>query len=135
MARSESYITRQKSEIMKVIKEYKGSFTVKDIFNELKGEIGLTTIYRFVDKMVSDGLINKNIGKNNQTFYQFLEKCDKENHFYLRCETCGNMEHIDCDCIRSLSSHILEKHKFIPNRDHIIINGICRKCGEKSEKK
>lgn len=135
MSRSSSYNTKQKEKIINVIKKHDNEFTIKDLYTELNEEIGLTTIYRLVDRLVLDGIINKNIGKNNITYYQYFEKCDHENHFYLKCEDCGHMEHVDCDCISDLTCHILDEHKFIPSKEHIIINGICKKCGEKNEKK
>ena len=45
----------------------------------------------------------------------------------LKCESCGTMEHIDCDCIEELSNHISKEHNFSLT-DHIIINGKCNNC-------
>ena len=133
MARSESYNTKQKDIILNAIKHQKQEFTIKDIYNQVQDETGLTTIYRLVDKLVQDERLSKYIGKDNTTYYQYLEECDEDNHFYLKCETCGNMVHVDCKCIEDLSSHILKNHKFKPSKEHIIINGICEKCISKGE--
>jgi Fur family ferric uptake transcriptional regulator len=130
--RSDTYNTKQKDIIIDDIKKHKNEFTIKDIYNELNGKIGLTTIYRLVDKLVSEGTVNKSIGKDNTTYYLYLEKCDKENHFFLKCESCGIMEHIDCDCIEELSNHISKKHNFSLT-DHIIINGKCKKCSKEGK--
>ena len=43
------------------------------------------------------------------------------------------MIHIDCDCIEELTNHISKKHKFIPNKRNIIINGICNTCINKGD--
>ena len=128
MQRNSSYNTKQKDIIINKIKNINKDFTIKDIYNELDGNVGLTTIYRLVDKLVDEGLISKDI-KDNITYYHYLEKCDNHNHFYLKCEKCGMVIHIDCDCIIDLSNHILNHHKFKLNQDHIIINGICNNCG------
>lgn len=125
-----SYNTKQKDLIMNIIKKKKNEFTVKDIYEEVKDSTGLTTIYRMIDKLVLDGILTKNISSDNITYYQYLEKCNHENHFYLKCEICGNMTHIDCDCIIDLTNHIFKEHKFKPSKDHIIINGICKKCSK-----
>lgn len=122
------YNTKQKDIILDIIKKQKKEFTIKDIYSTIKDSVGLTTIYRLVDKLVSDGVLNKTIESDNTTHYQYLEKCDNENHFYLRCDKCGNMIHVDCDCIDELSNHINNEHKFRLNREKIIINGICNKC-------
>ncbi len=125
-----SYNTKQKDLIMNIIKKKKNTFTVKDIYEEVKDSTGLTTIYRMIDKLVHDGILTKNISSDNITYYQYLEKCNHNNHFYLKCEICGNMTHIDCDCIIDLTNHIFKEHKFKPSKDHIIINGICKKCSK-----
>lgn len=132
--KNESYNTKQKDLILNIIKRKKSSFTIKNIYDETKGKTGLTTIYRFINKLEKDGLLNKTIGKNNEAYYEYLENCNEENHFYLKCDNCGLIRHIDCDCIYELSSHIFDKHNFKPSKDKIIINGICNKCIKKEVK-
>ena len=122
-----SYDTKQKEMILDVIKKEKHEFTVKDIYEKIDN-IGLTTVYRMVLKLVNEGYLSKSVGKDNVTYYQYLEKCMEDNHFYLKCDICGNLMHIDCDCIKELSNHIFVKHHFTPNRERIIISGVCEKC-------
>lgn len=133
MGRSEKYNTKQRDILLNIIKKQKHEFTIKYIYNFVKEDVGMTTIYRFVDKLVNDGKISKYIGKDNITYYQYLEDCNMENHFYLKCNSCGNILHVDCDCIMDLSNHILKKHKFNLIREKIIINGFCDKCLKKGE--
>lgn len=128
MKRCDSYKTKQKDMLLNIIKSKKNSFTIKELNDEVEGKIGLTTIYRLVNKLEKDGLLNKWVGKNNEACYEYLEKCGNDNHFYLKCDNCGLIKHIDCDCIYDLSSHIFDKHNFKPSKDKIIINGICNKC-------
>lgn len=130
MSRNETYNTKQKDIIIDIIKKQNHEFTVKDIYNEIKDKTGLTTIYRLVDKLVDSGSLNKFIGKDNITYYEYLEKCNNDNHFYLKCDNCGNMIHIDCDCIKDLREHIIEEHSFKLNNEKIIINGLCKKCSK-----
>ena len=124
------YNTKQKDKILDIIKKEKHEFTIKDIYSKLENEIGLTTIYRLVDKLIEENVLSKNIGKDNITYYQYLEKCDHEDHFYLKCEKCKEMIHIDCKCIEELTNHIEKEHKFKPSHEHIIINGLCKKCSK-----
>ena len=123
-----SYNTKQKDKIINIIKTKNDIFTVKEIYEDLNKSIGLTTIYRLIDKLVSDDVVSKTIGKNNITYYRYLDTCSNNNHFYLKCDKCGNMIHIDCDCIEYLSEHVLTKHKFKTHNKHIIINGYCKNC-------
>ena len=127
-----SYHTKQKERLIELIKNKNKEFTIKELLDELP-DIGLTTIYRFIDKLIEDGKIIKTIGNNNISYYQYLGECIKENHFFLKCDSCGKMIHIDCDCIGDLSSHIIKKHNFKPNKEKIIINGLCDKCIKKGK--
>ena len=122
------YNTKQKDLILDIIKKMNKEFTINDIYKKLNRSVGLTTIYRLVDSLIKDGLLHKDINNNNVTYYQYLEQCDEENHFYLKCDNCGKIIHIDCECINELSNHILKHHKFITNKEQIIINGICNNC-------
>ena len=133
MARKESYNTKQKDLIINVIKKQKHEFTIKDIYKELNEKVGLTTIYRLVDKLINDNVLKKYISRDNVTYYQYLKECNKENHFYLKCDKCGELIHVDCDCVGDLSSHIFNKHKFKLNEKNIIINGVCEKCIKKGK--
>ena len=128
-----NYSTKQKELILNNVKYYKSEFIVKDLYYKLNKNVGLTTIYRFIDKLVKDGLIIKNIDNNGSIHYQYLEKCEEDNHFYLKCEKCKSVTHVDCDCIKELSNHIKENHCFNLN-NKIIINGICDKCSRKDKK-
>ena len=122
------YHTKQKDLVFDVIKKKKHEFTVKELYDDVHQEIGLTTIYRLVDKLVNDGRLNKYIGNDNVTYYQYLEECHEENHFYLKCDHCGGLIHVDCDCVMELSLHIVSYHHFRPTKDNFIIHGICDEC-------
>ncbi len=127
-----NYQTKQKDILLKEIRKKKEEFTIKELHEELS-TIGLTTIYRFIDKLVEDKILVKRIGDNNTTYYQYLEECDKDNHFFLKCNSCGTMIHVDCDYVEELSTHIKNHHKFSLNKDHIIMNGLCEKCSKENQ--
>ena len=123
-----NYNTKQKEKILKIIEKQNKQFQIKDIYIKLKEEVGLTTIYRLIDNLLDENLITKNTEKDGKIYYQYLERCQEENHFYLKCEKCKKITHVDCECIKELSSHILKKHKFKTNKENIIINGLCNEC-------
>lgn len=125
------YNTKQKELIVSIIKKQSTTFTIKDIYNALDNKVGLTTIYRLIDKLVKDGIVIKNVNNDSNINYRYLEKCSNENHFYLKCDNCGTMIHVDCECIGNLSNHILKKHSFQTSCDHVIITGLCDKCNMK----
>ena len=127
MQRNENYRTKQRHIILSKIKEQDKSFTAKELYEALGGEIGLTTIYRTIEKLSDEGVLLKTT-KDNTAEYQYLAPCPEDNHFFLKCDSCGVLEHIDCRRVRGLTEHIAKAHHFIPIKAHIIINGLCAKC-------
>ena len=125
-----NYKTKQKDIILDIIKRFQKEFTIKELYDEISSTTSLTTVYRFVDKLIEDGVLNKTIGQDHNAYYQYIEKCDCTHHFYLKCEKCGSLTHIECNFVEDLVEHITSHHKFLPNSDHIMINGICHKCSK-----
>ena len=68
------------------------------------------------------------ISNDNEALYKYTGKCNIGHHFYLKCNKCGTLYHVDCEYADKLSKHILEDHNFITSNEHIIINGECTKC-------
>lgn len=127
------YQTKQKEKILQIIEKETDEFTIMNLYDKLNHSIGLTTIYRFIDKLVLEGKVQKIPGKGNTVYYQYLVECKEENHFFLKCSNCGQLLHIDCDCMKELSDHIEKKHKFQLEKNHIVINGLCKNCIHEKE--
>ena len=124
------YGTRQKELILAIIQSMDHEFTVREVFDSIPDATSLTTVYRLVDLLVEEGIVNKTVGSDGNIYYQYIEKCDC-NHFYLKCEKCGSLTHVECDFVNDLEKHILKDHKFQLNKEQIIMNGICFDCCKK----
>ena len=123
------YSTKQKEEIIQVISSMHCEFSIKDIYDQLSST-SLTTVYRLIDQLEKEGIIQKSIGVDGKTTYQYIEKCDCD-HFYLKCDCCGKLTHVECGFVNELSNHIVKDHKFHLNKEHIIMKGICSECFQK----
>ena len=122
-----AYNTKQRETILSVIKKQTKDFSIKELHEKLGGEIGLTTVYRMVDQLASEGVLVKTMSESG-VLYQYVEPCEKKDHFYLKCDKCGTMSHVDCEQVEGLSKHIFEEHGFKPIDSHVVINGVCKKC-------
>ena len=130
MAR-DAYNTKSKEIINEAIKNYPNGFTIKDLKEDLEKKelnIGLTTIYRALDRLTLDGVVTKFYDENNVTHYKYVNDCLSETHFYLKCQKCEKIYHVDCSCIDDLSIHILRQHKFKIDTKSIILEGLCENC-------
>lgn len=131
MVQRESYNTKQKKLILEIISKQKNNFTVKELFSEISKKdqtIGLTTVYRAINNLVSEHVLVKNVDRGGILKYHKLEECNNKGHCFLKCESCGKMTHADCAELDTLSSHFANKHHFKIDQKDITIYGFCENC-------
>lgn len=137
VGRSKNYKTKQKQEILNFLKSLENShFTVQQISNHLQeigNPVGLTTIYRHLDKFVSEGIVKKYVldGKTSACFeYIDCENLKSDIHFHFKCNKCGDLIHFECEELQNLYIHLLEEHKINIDLSKTIYYGICDRCSK-----
>lgn len=135
-----TYHTKQQAAILKYMSESTGQYvTVSQIATHLKEEgqsVGLTTIYRQLDKLEKDGIVHKIVlDGNSGACYQYTG--EDEEQMLLKCEDCGGMIPMDCSHIAELYQHVLQEHQFRVNPHRTMFYGVCDNCltQEKQKKK
>ena len=127
------YQTRQKQTILNLFKDNDDRhLTVEEIKSLLdeKGEVvSIATIYRKVDELAKEGLIQKIVFDNtSKACYQYKSHDDCMDHFHLICEKCGKLIHMDCDEVEHIVNHISKDHNFKVNKSRVSFYGICDEC-------
>ena len=107
----------------------------KDFFEYFKDReiaVGTTTIYRQLEKMVKEGLVEKYVVEGtNSACFEYIgesETSDYESCYHCKCEKCGKLIHIQCDEIECLSRHMTEHHDFQLDPKRTVFYGICNEC-------
>lgn len=140
MNRNGSYKTKQQSAILGFLMGNKDNHvTVNDISDYLEQEgnhVGVTTIYRHLDKLLEQGLVRKyTVDGTTSACFQYAntgEECHR--HFHLKCEKCGKLIHLTCSHINEMCGHIFDEHGFRVDLYRTVFYGICRECSEREEK-
>ncbi len=130
------YRTRQRSEILLCLKKNSQKHLTVDEITELLhssgSQVGKTTVYRAIDKLVSEGVVRKyDYGNGKSACYQYIsdgEACAE--HFHLKCTACGQLFHVECDFLNGVSGHIFEHHKFSVDNTKTVLYGICEECSK-----
>ena len=132
------YNTRQKRELLKFLKEHNlENFSVDDVVFRLQDQgakIGRSTAYRYLESLAEQGNVRKYQNAQGITQYQHIEDdhhCSE--HFHMMCKNCGSLLHVNCDLIRSLSSHIADEHGFMLEPRETVLVGVCEKCSNAGE--
>ena len=87
-----TYMTRQQQAVLACIERFGGGCaTAAELTEELHREgqsIGLTTVYRQLEKLSRQGLVHKLV-TDEGACYQYCSHADKNACFLLKCEGCG----------------------------------------------
>ena len=135
----QEYKTKQKEILIDCLSSNKDiHMTAADISDRLKEKghhLGMSTVYRQLDKLVAAGIVRKFIvDENSSACYQFIggdgECCE---HFHLKCNKCGVLIHTDCTLMKQIAKHMKESHGFEVDPGKTLLYGTCSKCLEKND--
>ncbi len=136
MAVRSKYNTKQREVLLDYLRTVPGEhITAADVcryFREQGTPIGQSTIYRQLESLVDEGLINKYIidGTTPACFEYAGEEshADAEICFHCKCEKCGKLIHLHCDELESIGAHLLSHHGFRLNPMRTVFYGLCEDC-------
>lgn len=141
MQKKGNYQTKHYQQIRDYLKEAEGEhltvYDIRDHFASEKKEIGLTTIYRQLDKLVESGEVKKyQLDTMTSACYEYIntqEHCHKDFCFHAKCIQCGRMIHMHCHELLALQEHMKEHHEFLLDPSRTLFFGICSECAKKGE--
>lgn len=129
------YKTKQQVAIMDCLKVHgKNYVTVVEIEKYLKEKncsVGVTTIYRHLEKLEQDGVVARiNVEKQQGACYQYVMEDENDDCFYIECEKCGQVTRMECHHLAELYSHVNADHHFHINPKKTVFYGRCSKCAK-----
>lgn len=141
MSTKSKYKTKQREILLDYLKTIPGvHFTAGDICEYFKGQdltIGQSTVYRQLEELVNEGLLNKyNLSATDPACFEYLEEgshCEGEVCFHCKCEKCGKLIHMHCDELVEIQSHLLRDHQFTMDPLRTVFYGICEDCKDKEK--
>ena len=133
------YVTASRKRILEFLKTNSNrTVTAADIDRYLKendSEVNITTIYRYLDKLATEGTVIKYVAeKGEKAAYQYVEmghQCDT--HLHMKCVKCGCIIHLECAFMDEISEHIRKDHGFMLQCKNSILYGTCKDCVGKDE--
>ncbi|MDD3946319.1 MAG: transcriptional repressor [Clostridia bacterium] len=125
----QNYQTRQKQLVADFFKEHRGKeFTVAEVVKRLKGEVGLSSVYRIIGRLEAEGKLKKEYKESPKAaaVYRYFdyEVCPK--HLHLKCTECGDVSHLSVEATKEIVK-IIGKD-FVLNKEQTTLLGICSNC-------
>ena len=136
MPKTYVYNTRQRTDIENIVKASNGvHLTAEEIAERLKESgcsVGKTTVYRSLEKLCDEGKVRKFIPQSGKSAcFQYIESTPEcHEHFHLKCVSCGELIHMECDHLSDVSAHIAEHHGFKVDTLQTVLYGKCKACSE-----
>lgn len=128
-----SYKTKQKDLILDFLRERESEHVTADMIVEsLKGEVGKTTIYRNLDKLVKQGVVLKYDMPNGMSAcFQYSDRLKENTNYHFLCTQCGEITHVNCNFFDKLTLHMEKEHGFWFDSIRTVFHGCCENCMSK----
>lgn len=129
-----TYKTKQRDSILNLLTNNKDEhLTADEVYERLKmlgSCVGKSTVYRYLDRLVSEGTVRKFIVDDiNGACFQFIDSQNEcQEHFHLKCSDCGVLFHVECNYLNNMNKHIYKHHNFKIDNLKTVLYGLCEEC-------
>jgi Fur family transcriptional regulator, ferric uptake regulator len=123
--------TKQKQLILSILKEANRPMSINEIYTKIVlilPKIAKSTIYRNIDSLLSQNLIDKYHLNDNEVFFRIKASSNEHKHFVI-CDQCKKVFDLPSCPIHDLEN-AMEEEGFIIKDHQIQINGICKACAK-----
>ncbi len=121
--------TKQKQLILAILKESDRPMSINEIYSQVVSQlpkIAKSTIYRTIDALLGQNLIDKYHLNDNEIFYRI--KADRSEHKHIViCDDCKKVFDLPTCPIHALEDAMVEEG-FIIKEHQIQITGLCKDC-------
>ncbi len=130
------YKTKQREILLDYLESVPGvHITAGDVCEYLKKQganIGQSTVYRQLESLVAEGIVNKYIiDGNSPACFEYVgmdSHADPEICFHCKCEKCGKLIHLHCDELKEIQVHLFSEHQFKLDPLRTVFYGLCEQC-------
>ena len=122
--------TRQRSAVVDLLREQTGFHSAQEYFDMLRTRgqrIGLTTVYRTLQAMVSSGDVDMIIGADGEARYRGCGQA-LGHHHHLVCRHCGRTVEIAATEVEQWATSVAVANGFTSVDHTVELVGTCRSC-------
>ncbi len=121
--------TKYRVNIIDILQKSKQLLSAQDIYeilNNNKIKVNLSTVYRTLEKLTENKIINKiEIEQENKSLYEFNRQ---EHHHFLICKNCNKIEPIYNCPLHDYEDTLQKQTGFQITGHKIEFYGYCKKC-------
>ena len=124
--------TRQKQIILSILKNSNKPMSINEVYQAVKEfapNIAKSTIYRNIDALIKQDLVDKYYLSDSELFYKIKRDTHEHKH-YVICDECKRMFDLPVCPIHEIQD-TMSSEGFTITDHYIQISGICKECKEK----
>ena len=121
-------MSRSNPRVLSVLERAGGFASAQEVYRLMQREgesIGLTTVYRSLQSLVSDKIVDVLRREDGEAIYRL---CGDTHHHHLVCKSCGDTVEIEGGAIEKWAKTMAEEFGFRDVGHTAEIFGICSKC-------
>ena len=130
------YKTRQREKLISYLETVQGEHItagdVCQVFRQEGSAIGQATVYRQLESLVEEGILNKYIiDEKSPACFEFVQPKSHRGPgtcFHCKCEKCGKLIHLHCEELDEIQGHLLGEHGFQLDPRRTVLYGLCESC-------
>ena len=123
--------SKQREEILNVVKEMRNHPTAEEIYIEVKTKnlsASKSTVYRNLNYLLEEGILKKISVVSGPDKYDYY----MEDHSHIVCKNCGRVMDFKHKILnKDTIKEIEDKTDIIVDLNGIVIEGICKECKNK----
>ena len=122
--------TKQAEALASVLDSLPGFWSAQQIHAELRGRgerIGLTTVYRHLQVLSEDGLLDTIRDAGGETLYRRCRSA--AHHHHLICRICGTSVEVEGRAVEQWAEKVAAEAGFTAVDHTVELFGLCPRCG------
>jgi Fur family transcriptional regulator, ferric uptake regulator len=124
--------TRQGAAVRDALRAAGGFRSAQDVYAVLRvegGTVGLSTVYRHLQSLVDDGVVDVIHTPEGEATYRYCgDPADGHHHHHLVCRDCGRTEEIEGRAVERWAGEVAAKHGYTAVDHTVELFGVCPTC-------
>ena len=125
--------TRQGGAVRDALKDAGGFRSAQDVYAALRTQgatVGLSTVYRHLQALADDGVVDAIQTPDGETTYRFCGEAGDGHHHHLVCRVCGRAEEVEGPAIERWASSVAAAHGYTDVDHTVELFGTCGPCSK-----
>lgn len=123
--------TRQGGAVRDALRAEDGFRSAQDVYAALRAEgdtVGLSTVYRHLQALVEDGVVDAIQAPGGETTYRYCGDPGAGHHHHLVCRVCGRTEQIEARAVERWAREVADAHGYTEVDHTVELFGRCAAC-------